>query len=177
MNTGMTMIASVRPSIVRGRKLLIRAPMPSRSGFASEVRSAVSIGAEDIARSAHGLKVSWEFRVLLDLAAKPIDLHIDAARRDLDSAPVGEFVATDDDSWRLRQHAEQPGFDIGQPHDLLARNQFRPLGIESPPSELDRLRTFRRLHRSAQDGRDPQQQLAGLEGLGKIIVGAGLEPS
>src|ERR1700741_2913077 len=71
MNIGATMMISERPNRPRGRARLTRPPERGASGDV--------VWDEDIADTAHGLKVEGKFRVFLDLAAQARHLHVDRA--------------------------------------------------------------------------------------------------
>src|SRR5690348_16667278 len=104
--SGVTMISSERPNSVRGSIRFShpgRAPAAPKRAAGTGVRPAasagggaavkVSIGLEDIAGTAHGLQVTREFRVALDLAPQPGHLHVDGADVAAELRLLGEVLA------------------------------------------------------------------------------------
>ena len=113
--------------------------------------------------------------LLLDLAAQPVDLHVDGAFRDC-AAIAGERQPRHGLSRRRRQDAQHLALAVGQPDDFLAFAQFtaRQMIDERPEADGFHRRRGSRL-RTLEDIGDAQRKLSWFKWFRQIIVGAHLE--
>src|SRR5262249_26646525 len=135
-----------------------------------------SIRLEDIAGTSDRLEIARELDVLLYLAAQSRHLHVDGADVAAELRLLGERLARDGDAGALDENAEQRRLGGGEMHELGAAGEFAAVEIEAEGAEADVAHDLacRRRH-TLQDVADAQHQLARLEGLGEIVVGAALE--
>ena len=124
-------------------------------------------------------------RILAEQLAQARDLHVDRAVEALELAAARELhqlVARHRLARVLRQHLEQRELAGGERHGLAVARERARGEVERERAERDRLRlarwarpgvSARRL--AAQHRVDARHQLARVEGLGEVVVGAHLE--
>src|SRR5439155_3218876 len=119
----------------------------------------------------------------LELPAQPADSHVDRAVEWIGTAParpVEELVAREHAAWPLDEAGEQVELGRGQGHARsvgaldAARIEIDDEAAEAAPAPLTGTRSG--YLRASQDGADARQQLARVERLAQIVVGAELEP-
>src|SRR5579862_2274464 len=181
------MISSERPQSERGsarlnqRRWLSPAAASRRDAMARAGNSprrlrALSIGLEDIACSSHRLQIAREFRIALDLAPEPRHLHIDGAQIAAALRLLRQILARDRFARLLRERVEQRRLGGRQMHWLAAAIKQAALQIEAAGAETQLLDALGLLRGALQDVADAQDELARLERLRQIIIGAALEP-
>src|SRR6185437_10626025 len=173
--SGVTMIRIERPKRLRGSARLTR--LRGRSGVGSATAAGSSIGLEDIARPSDGLEIAREARILLDLAPEPRHLHVDSAQIAAELALLRQRLARHRGAGGLDEAGEQRRLGRRQMHRLLAAEELAPLAVEAEGAEADLADALGRRRRQAlEDVADAQHQLARLEGLRQVVVGAALQP-
>src|SRR5258705_7672663 len=93
-----------------------------RSGQPSKLRASIrrglpsrpSVRVKYIALSAHGLQIDWIGRIGLDLAAQPVDLHVDGALAAARRIVAGQFVAGDRRAAPLGEQAQEVALALGE---------------------------------------------------------------
>src|SRR6266404_5598910 len=188
--SGATMMSSERPNRLRGSARLIRlrrlaagrstaklvrmlgGPGPATPG-ATRSRS---IGLEDIAGASNRLDVAGEFWIVLDLAPQPRHLHVDSAHVAAELRLVCERLARHRLAGAAHQRGQERRLGRCEVDRLLATEQLGALKIEAEGAEAALAAGLRRGREALQDVADTQDELARLEGLGEIVVGAMLEP-
>src|SRR5215813_1880225 len=117
MNIGATMMISERPNSPRGRARLTRPPRASGD----------VVWDEDIADTAHGLKVEGKLGVFLDLAAQARHLHVDRALQ-RHAEPRAEIGAAEGTARIGGEELQQSGLGAGELDGLALAAQLRALG-------------------------------------------------
>src|SRR5260221_6237067 len=182
--SGITMMSSERPNRLRGNARLIKlrccraaAGMAPGSAAASFATMPPSIGLEDISRPSPRLDIARKFRIRLDVAAQSRHLHVDGADIAAELRLLGERLARDRLAGPAHERAQEAGFRRRQAHRLLAAKQLAALEVEAKDAKTHMTMQLGCGERHAlQDVADAQHQLARLEWLGEIVVGAALEP-
>ena len=124
----------------------------------------------------------------LDLAPQPRDADVDAAIERLPVLVVGEIeqlIAREHPVGMLDERLQQVELHAGDRH-LLAVGVVQPVRLEIEPAGADRHRRGggrriggglgRRCAQAPQHGPDAGQQLAQIDRLGDVVVGADLQP-
>ena len=108
-------------------------------------------------------------------------MHVDAAVERFQghiAHPVHELLAAEHPAGALRQRAEQVELVAGQRPFLAVDQHKARRAVDGQPAEAHDLvrRRPAAARAAAQDGAQPRQQLARVEGLGQVVVGADLQP-
>src|SRR5205807_1769744 len=128
-------------------------------------------GHQPIADSAHGLHEQRIGGIELELAAQPIDLHIDGALAGR-AAIAGQRQSRHGLAGRTREQPQHVALTVGEADDLLAAPQLAARDVEAELAETHGLDWRRRGGAgAAQYAGDAQRQLLGLERLADIVVG------
>src|SRR5215813_8190275 len=182
--SGVTMMRMERPKRLRGSARLTKlrwslpgSPAPRDAAVSRPLpASSSSIRLEDITGASDRLEIARELDVLLDLAAQPRHLHVDGADIAAELRLLGKRLARDGGAGALDENAEQRRLGGGEMHQLGAAGELAAVEIEAEGAEADVAHDLacRRRH-ALQDVADAQHQLARLERLGEIVVGAALE--
>jgi hypothetical protein len=120
-------------------------------------------------------------RIDLDLAAQPRDAQVDRAIKRVGLAMRGDLQQPVAHQWPVRvlgKNLQQIELARGQPFlaAIIRVDQYSALEIEHPPADAHAPAGSRHPHGPPQHTLDPRQELARLEWLGYVIVGAGLQP-
>src|SRR5215204_6105842 len=142
----------------------------------------------DIADAADGLDSLGVARAVAELLAEVTDVHVDAAVEDRQLAPehrAHEVFALDDESGRAQELDENLVLDVRQLRRLAAAPDLtRPrIDLHVADANARGCACLGRLSggfgprgaRAAEDGLNAGDQLARVEGFGKIVVGADLQ--
>src|SRR5258708_2262268 len=188
--SGVTMMSSERPNRLRGSARLIRlrrlaagrstaklvvvlggpgpaAPGAPRSG---------SIGLGDIALALNRLDVAGQFRIVLDLSPQSRHLQVHSATVAAELRLVCERLARHRLAGAAHQRGQERRLGRGEVDRLLAAEQLGALEIEAEGAEAALAAGLHRSRDTLQDVADAKDELARLERLGEIVVGAMLEP-
>src|SRR5262245_45161220 len=178
----MTINSSERPNVVCGKRRLTPARWRiSRLSAADSTRGSagntgrLSLGLEDIAGTTHGLQIAWITRIALDFPAQPRHLHIDIADVAAEPRRLRQFLARHRLSRLLRQYRQETGLGGGEVNNGVAAEQFAAREVETKIAKADFTRRRRRAGPALQDIADAQDELARLERLDEVIIGAVLE--
>src|SRR5580658_7876135 len=175
--SGSTMMMSERPKSERGSTRLNqrRWLSPGAAGWRGHAAAGRSIGLEDIAGAAHGLQIAREFGIALDLAAQPRHLDVDGPHIAAELRLLRERLARHGLAGAARQRQKQRHLGGGQMHELAAAIELAASQIEAEGAEAELAGDGARLRHALQDVADAQHQLARLEGLADVVVGAALK--
>src|SRR6185369_3770174 len=137
---------------------------------------------EHVPDAANGVDEPWRARVVLDLAAEPVDVDVDGPRLAgvvVAPDPLEQLVASEDLARvadEEREQVERLRLDrqrLAVPQEAVAGEvDLDPLEIDDRRRRLDRDSLFG----AAEEGPDPGRQLAQAEWLRDVVVGAQLEP-
>src|ERR1051325_1991407 len=181
----MTISSSERPNVVCGKRRLAqprcRISKPSAAAGAVSARGSagnagrLSLGLEDITGAANRLQVARIARIALELAPQPRHLHIDITDVAAEPRRLRQLLARYRLPCLLRQDRQEAGLGGGQVNRIVAPEQFAAREVKTERAEPDLARRRRDSGPALQDVADAQDQLARLEWLDEIIVGAVLE--
>src|SRR3954470_10084862 len=102
--------------------------------MAEWVRSASLIRHQLVAGAARGLQKQRIGGIVLQLAARAVDLHVDGALLRAAARP-GERLARDADAGRRAEQAQDFALALGEPDERLAASQFAAPGQEQERAE------------------------------------------
>ena len=187
--SGITISSTERPNMVCGNSRLIRARLADFEHLRREARrlsaaapgaagltataSAPSIRLEGIAGAAHRLQIARIARIGLDLAPQPRHLHIDVADVAAELRRLRQLLARHRLPGPRRQARQQrpPRRRSGAP-DRRRGTARRVPGRSGTRRTARCASVSSATGRRSQDVADPQHQLARLERLREVIVGA-----
>src|SRR5262249_8771690 len=133
-----------------------------------------SVGVQYIALASDCLQINWICRIRLDLAAQTIDLHIDRALT-ARGVVAGELVAGDRRARPLREEPQEIALPLREFDGLVLALELPARDVKRVIAHPDLVPRARRTLSALEDIVQPQQQLARLERLDHVVVGAGLQ--